>query len=177
MFLIQKNFVFYLILPLEKNQDTYYHINLGYEDKSIPPETDSRWHKETRPTAIEAIKNKIFSADTTTTTGTGTAPENTTDLSSKEQEIWNTTLINANAVTNVTSDTKWNNFPCVPVSYNKNNGDSARVNVENQWKNVIFIIDGDQYLSDGTYCKDNKVYYCEDTSKKFTCNQSSIKKS
>jgi hypothetical protein len=163
-----------------KSGDTYYHINLGKEDKSIPLETDSRWKEETRPKAIEAIKTEIFSADTTTTTtGTGTTPETTTTLSPKEQEIWNNSLIDS--VKKITSDTKWNKFPCVPLSYNKTGGDTTRINttydVPGGYKNVIFIKGGVMYLNDGTYCKDEGYYECGEGSKKFTCNKSDIVKS
>ena len=56
-----------------KSGDTYYHINVGKTGEK-PLETDERWQKETRDTAIYAIKTEIFSGDSTTTTTTTITP-------------------------------------------------------------------------------------------------------
>lgn len=119
-----------------KSGDTYYHINVGKTGEK-PSETDERWQQETRDTAIYAIKTQIFSGDsTTTTTETGTTPENTTDLSSE--------------VSTITKDKKWKNFPCVPLSWDKSK-DKSRMDTSN---NVIFSIDGIAYFNEGIYCND-----------------------
>lgn len=60
-----------------KSGDTYYHINVTKYGET-PLETDTRWQEETRFNSIEAIKNRIFAADTTTTLGTETTTTSTT---------------------------------------------------------------------------------------------------
>ena len=156
-----------------KSGDTYYHINVGKEDKSTPSETDSRWQEETRPKAIEAIKTQIFADSSTTTTGTDTTPENTADLSSQ--------------VSKITTDTKWNNFPCVPLSFNSTKDKKREAKDTKNYINVMFSIDGNVFFNGGVYCKDTgSNTHCFDTSpiggmkdlsQKFKCNGKDIVKS
>lgn len=142
----------------KQDGDKYYIINLGSKGDVSVSQDDPRWKEVTNPTQIDAIQTQIFS-----------------DNSSTESPATETTL--AQQVLKITKDSKWQKFPCVPLTP-KVKGIAAT-----NGSDVSFALNGKQYFNNGIFMtsdfKGQGTFSCSSDNKivekKFESNSNSDK--